>query len=510
MKQTPTRFWLTNAKYLEEKRAVFLEFSRLNIRRMSRQSLFPSFYASRKELALKPLKEALSSEGKRFRIEEEGPAFKISASTFSGLQHLANALFNETGFRPLVLEPERQLLLERNWSFFDCFTMASGNPEKSSSLSLPEARLDLFSEPLHETVCQLAQANPKLAEKTLESIALSQILSLPLPRIPESRFLQQERLLESLLWKSGASHANSSGKPGPRNRPRVFVQDGFLELDFTNLWPALMTKPVFNLGHETLNCECCRPKHSGEENVLPSSLVLTEMKRDAFYFESSLPSFAEKFHESTPGRKNRERRKEEFCLKTFPLGPFFRGQLVELPLFDALKLQSQGSAFIVKDTGLSWFCRNKESLLSSKILSLGKSVLLLEAALKEMGISAMKQHRVIGAGLLEESPDFLFKRAKLKQLSGLISSIPGQLCSPQSAFFSRQLAYAIESIEAGVLESFETFAASRDSRLVRCEGNKALLRSEKPYSLIKQFSERERVPALIRASAGPNQKAFKA
>jgi hypothetical protein len=502
MSQTPTQTWLTDVKYLEGKRAVALEFSRLDNRRMSRLPFFPSFYATQKELAFDNLKETLSSERKRFKLEKEGPAFKISASTFSDLQNLANALFSENGFRPLVLEPERQFLLERNWSFFDCFTQASENFERSSCFSLPEAKLGLFSEPLHETLEQLLLSKPKVAEKTVESIVLSQLLSIPIPQLPEASFLQHERLLENIFWKSGLNIGKTSQEKETNfEKTSKFNAKGFQEIDFSSLWSALLTKPLFNLGFDSLNCGCCIPQSQFHKNVLPNSLVIVEMRKDGFFFESALPSFSQKFHESSPEKESRLRRKEEFCLKTIPLGPFFRNQCAEIPLFDALKLQSKGDAVIAKPTKLFWFCQSQESLLSKQINRLNKKISFLGTALEEMGKSALKQHKVLGSSILAASPDFLFQKTRLRLLSRLLSSIPGQLSSQKSAFFSMPLGSAIEAIEASVLESFESFAASKKCRVVTTKNNRALLRSEKPYSLIKQFSEKERVPALIRASS---------
>jgi len=112
MQLNPTHFWLTNVRYLEEKRCVVLQFSQLDLKRMIRLPFFPSFYTSPETADFQQLKEILSSSKKRFLLKNEGNTFKVSASNFSDLNILANLLFNETGFRPFVLGPERQFLLE--------------------------------------------------------------------------------------------------------------------------------------------------------------------------------------------------------------------------------------------------------------------------------------------------------------------------------------------------------------------------------------------------------------
>lgn len=499
----PQHHWLTSVKHLEGKRAIALAFSRLNIRRTARQPFFPHFFVNRRFIEEKPLREALSPEKRRFRVDRLENAFKVSASTFSDLNLLADSLFKETGFRPLVLEPERQFLLENNWGYFDCFSLFPGGEfVKEDELSVPEARLQFFSEPLNETLEQLVGESSGTAERIAESVFLSNTLKVPLPDLPHSLFRQQELLLENIFWKAGIGiHRSPEGNAG-RGESKAMAFPGLSEIDFSLLWPMLLSRPFYNLGPDSLDCGCCRPKEAFEKNVLQSSLTLVEMMQDAFFFESGSKSFALKFHKENKGRESRVRRKEEFCLKEIPLGPFFRNQKVLLSLSDALKLEESKEARVVGIREMHWFCLKKESSLSIGIAGLNKRIAFLESSLENASKNALRENGIVGTALLSKNPNFLLLSAGLKACTRLLCSIPGHLCSEQSAFFSSGLRAGIESVEASVLESFGKFAAKRKGRVVAMQENKAFLRCEKPFSLIKQFSELERIPSLLRAKSG--------
>lgn len=504
MEQTPTQFWLTDVRYLEGKRAILAEFSHLSLKRMARQPFFPSFFVSEKAIDFKALKKVLSCDKRRFRLRRSKAAFKVSAATFSGLNQLAELLFRETGFRSLVLEPERQFLLERQWSYFDCFTSLSEKEFLNSGLLLvPKAKLGLFSEPLHETVRQAAELQPSLAEKILESLVLSNSLKLPLCNVPNSRFLQQETLLQNLFWKTGLGvRGCAESHHSPLVPKESFSASPCLtEVDFALLWPTLLTKPVCNLGPDSVDCFCCKPHSVSEKNVLPSSLALVEMLQDGFFFESCSASFARDFHRKNPGMKSRLRRMQEFCLKAVPIGPFFREQKIAVPLIDALELAAAKKANLLAVKEMHWFCLQKESIVSKAVFSLNKRISLLEKKVDETSSRSLKQHGILGPGILSTNPDFLLQQAFLKATEGLLRSIPRHLCNGRSAFFNERLCFAIEAVEANVLNNFKRFAAKKKSRVVSLDKTKVFVLSDRSNSLIRQFSEKQTTPALIRASS---------
>ena len=193
---------------------------------------------------------------------------------------------------------------------------------------------------------------------------------------------------------------------------------------------------------------------------------------------------------------------DEFCLKEIPLGPFFRLQKVSLPLADAFKLSSAGKASILKHESLQWFCLEREGSISKAVSFLNKEICSLERLVDNASALALKEHGVLAPLKLSTDPDFLLYNALLKAGSGLLCAIPGHLCRHESAFFNKSLCLAIESVKASVLSSFAEFAGKRESRVVATAKNKAFLKSNKPISLIRQFSKKQHIPLLLRAKSG--------
>jgi len=450
-------------------------------------------------VALPELKSVISAEKKRFKIEQTKDCFKVLAGTFSDLNSLAHALFQETGFRPLVLEPERQFLLEKNWSFFDCFSFFSEKEfVKTNGQEFPKAKIELFSEPLNETMRQLLKDRPLIAQKTINSIALSTLLKKPLNQLPETKFLQQETFLENILWKTGLSARKPEAKHRPRAKKWLFSKSNDLaEVDFSRVWPMLLTKPFYNIGFDTVNCGCCKPKSISERNVLPNSLVLVEMQQDGFFFESSCQTFAKRFHESKGEKESRLRRKQEFFLNTIPVGPFFRKQAVAVPLADAIQLRQESKARILRLEKASWFCLEKESALSKAVAGMSRTIAFAENNSEKISLNSVKSHKVLSLSLLSQDLEYLFSKAILSNASNIVSSLPEQLCSEASAFFKEALCSAIESIQSNVLRNFNDFASKKQARVVALQENRAFLRSERPNTLVKQFSQKHTIPAFI-------------
>lgn len=511
MNFAPTQAWLINARYYEDKKAVAVEFSHLDNKRMVRLPFFPSFYVGMKNFSLKGLEEAIGYDRRRFKVKEEGAAFKVVASTFSDLNEIAEVLFRETGFRALVLKPERQFLFERGWSFFDCFTFFSeGEYAKSDLFHVPEAKLGFFSESLKDTVLQLVEESPELGLNLVESIVLSNILGVDVSCLPEGDFFRKEALFEKIFWKLGLS-VNSQVISCKKSScfPRGFAEkNGLAEVDFSLLWSTLLSRPVFNLGPDSLNCSCCKPGSVSDSNVLPDSLISVEFLQDGFFFESFSRVFAGEFHESRGGKESRLRRMKEFCLKRVPCGPFFRFEKHEIPLVDAVALKRDGMVRVVGSGKVSWFCRAEESVVSKEVCSLNGVISVLESECESLSSSFLKKHGVLGPVFLSKDVDFLFSKARLGLVSGFLRSLPGHLCNERSGFFDKRTCFAIEAVEARVFESFREFAGRSDCRVVAVSEEKAYVSGNRPYSLIKRFSEAERVPGVLKARIRPLKQAF--
>ncbi|MDP2974196.1 MAG: hypothetical protein Q8N60_04035 [Candidatus Diapherotrites archaeon] len=485
---------------MEDKRAVLADFSRLNIRRNLCLPFFPSFFASKKRVKKEQLLSALSALGKHFfELKEEKNAFKITAATFADLNKAANALFQEMNFSPIVLQPERQFLLQQNWSYFDYFHFNSEKEaQKIECNELPDINLPFFSEPLNETVQQLLVPDANSAMRILESIALSNALRLPLTNLSPSNDTQVEALFENIFFFNGESRhvpCKRLGSPPAWHVPSFSNATFF---DFSQLWPTILTKPFYNVSLETIDCHCCKPIGIDAGNILPSSTVSAEFLQDGFYFDSAFPEFAARFHAENEGRERRERRMREFCLPFPPIGPFDRGSIAAIPLNDAIALAQRKKARVISLNETHWFCLKQESAVAKQIILLQAKMALLEREANATESAFLKEHGLNAIQLLNNDCDFLFNKAKANVFTRLLSAIAPHLQDRNSAFFDETLANAFAGIAALVLSEFQQFSQQQGSRVVLLQHGNALVKSEKPFSLIEQFSAVQKIPALIR------------
>ncbi len=505
MPLTPNQLWLTDAKYLEDKRAVLVCFSQLDLRRTCRMPFFPSFFVGKGKQEKKALPALISSlDCQRFRLEENKTGFKVTASTFTDLNNLANSLFEATGFRAVVLQPERQFLLAAGWSYFDCFHFFSEKefaPVESSLL--PKVKLPFFSEPLPKTVEQLLSLDAMAAVRTLRSIAASNALCLPLDALPPHNSMRAEALFENTFWQSGESRQlplNAESHAGQGPLPTL---SGATLVDFSQLWPTILTKPFYNIGSDTIDCVCCKPSNLQSRNLLPSTLVSVRFLQDGFYFDSLFPRFAQRFHAENNQKEGRLRRMREFSLPIVPVGPFNRHDQAVIPLHDALRLSALGKAEILSVQLMHWFCLKHESALSKKIVQLQKKISMLEKEMQLYERGAFKKHGLGALQLLDANVEFLFKKAKLFVLSKLLTELPPHLGNRESAFFRHDVGSAANSVAELILSNFKSFAQQQGGRTVLLGNGRAVVKSDRPLSLIQRFSEAQKIPVLIKPKNGP-------
>jgi hypothetical protein len=494
---TPNTLYLTKVHYIEEKRRILAVFSNCKEKRSKSFSFFPSFFLG-KRIPLKELGSILSNYNpQKFRLREKPRAFQITASTFTDLKCLANLCLEAFGQRPLLVEPERQFLIERGWSYFDPFQFFQEKPVKSNNEAFPETRIDSLPEPLPATIQQLLTQNRQNALDFMRGIALSKVLKLPAESLPQNSLLEMETLFENLFFKNGlAAPAESQGSLAKSPGKRLHCPDA-IEMDFSELWPLLLTVPFYNLGFDSIDCNCCTPKSAFESNILPHSTARARFLSEGFYFESMVPGYARRFHATNPLGENRMRVMREFYLNYIPVGPFHRGQEAELLLCDALDLCGKGNAGLLDTAQLHWFCLKNESFLSAELRRLNSRIVSLSSQLAAEERAAFRQHNLRAERVLSGNLDFLFKKALHKTMKQMYCAVPMHLLDSKSRFFLKPLAESIEAVQALTLRRFGEVLKEHNGAILAVENAKALIRTEKPLSLAKEFSEREKIPLLI-------------
>ncbi|MDD5162785.1 MAG: hypothetical protein PHD95_01105 [Candidatus ainarchaeum sp.] len=455
-------FWLTGLKYLEEKKAVLAEFSCSGLKRTASMAFFPSLLVSKKALSKEALKREISLLGnQKFELIEMDFSFKVVSSNFSVLQKLANNIFSSAGALAIMPSPERQFLIEKDWGFFDAFAFEETSkgeiPVKTNCLDLPNVKTGFFSEPLPKTIAELSKIDSAEACSVLSLVSLSKILFLPLEKIPGTGFLRQEIFLENHLFKNNFAPREMSKKTTNETHKTQFASflRGTPEFDTAPLIPMLLTNACYNLGFETIDCDCCSPEKITAKNILSSSLVEVEFLKEAFYFDSASASFADFFHESNPLKENRLRRKREFFLGQFPVGPFCRNQKSIVPLADAIALEQGKDAKILGFSERHWFCMEKESFLSKLILETREKIFGLDLFIEKAHEKCFSGNNVItGFAALEN--DFAVQLALecKKNLEFFLNNLPAHISDSESRFFNTAIAGAVDAIQASAAKAF--------------------------------------------------------
>jgi len=495
-----TVFYLSKVSYLEEKRLVVVEFSNNSSKRSESFLFFPSALVPSSNSTEPIIRQLLNSfDRKKFKVEKRNDCtLAVFARSFSDLKRFCTLLEATLKTRALLVEPERQFLLSRNWSFFDAFDFSCGAPEKKDYFSLPKLRFDWMNAVLEKEIAVLLKSEREVAEKILESIVLSNALCVPLNGLPQQQPLLAELFLEAACYKNSFVFPRETGNVFSGNRFGFFNgnQEDFAELDFSKVWPTLFGFPFFNLSFDTIDCDCCVPETAFEQNILPSSKVEVRFKKNGLFFESKTENFARQFHEICAGKESRLQRQKEFFLQSPPIGPFDAGDKAVVPVSDALELCSSASAEITNNAAdLHWFCRKQDGLLSKEFSALDKKIVSASASLEEKRLLALKRFGVFAENHLFCNAEAMFLHQAIQALSRLLESIPVHLLSPSSRFYYKQLAMAFIAIQSIMLKNFRQLGNSLGAKAVPVGSGKCLLSSNHALSVSKEFSRTQRLPA---------------
>jgi hypothetical protein len=243
-------------------------------------------------------------------------------------------------------------------------------------------------------------------------------------------------------------------------------------------------------------------------NLLPSSLIKIRFSEDNLYFESSSDSFAFNYHQENNFREERLAKKREFCLNSFPIGPFFKEDSTLVPLLDAKRLISNDKAVLVSSKSLdslenpvnslhelNWFCKNKESFFSKEVRSSNSELFLLR-----------KQIDSFESTLIQNNFSYFYYKSVYSALRSLLSEIPNQLTNNSSKFFSTELAKSIVSVQEATIAKFKEFSENNGYRVLHAGKNNAFVKGFSSLKLAKEFSKQTKLPQPQIASFNVKQK----
>ncbi len=490
-----THWFLTDVRYLEKKKCISAEFSNREHRRTEKISFFPKLLAPKEGRAGELVREILSTlDPQKSRLEENKNAIEVSAATYSDLKRIRNALYSTLKVGIFGLEPERQFLLDKNWSYFDCFSLKGEAPEKTAP-RVPNSATSFTAEPLDETIEQLAHQDIKKAKELCNSIGLSNLLRIPLEKLSDSQQFVGEIFLENAFFRAGF--------PKPCAAEKSFFETSYsvngvfsnvVEFDFSGVWVSLLTFPFFNIGVDSLNCSCCKPDSPFATNILPSSIAEVKFLQDAVYFESTLPSFSEEFHKNTCFKEKRIKYKQDFFLQSIPAGPFSKNDKVFVPMPDIKDLKENSIAEITGNYHLQWKCEKKESFISKEINHISKAFSEADKGINNLKKNAFEEHGLAAEGILSENADFLFLSSILESSLLVQRSMLSQLQNHKSAFFLPEIAKAINAIKHVAISEFRKMSSARKERFIYSRGSRAFVKSESPLQLAQSFAETSKLP----------------
>ncbi len=473
--------FLTRVSFNEEKKEIFTEFSNKSNKFVQRFKFFP-FLALPKTIDSEKVKDLLLDlKIKRFQITTKQSFVCVQASSVSSLKTIANALAGCLGKLPLVIEPERQFLLEKNWSYFDSFAYFNGSIVKVDSFK-KDVAFSVFQE---MSFFEAMRLDKEQALFLVERAALSSVLSVPMDLVPREKNEQEEIFLQNLFFRNAGFVSWEPNEKVTSFHQRIpFVFDKVSSIDFSPVWVQLFSKRFFNVGHETKNCQCCKPFTLEDKNLLPSSLIEVIFQEDDFFYESSSPSFSEEFDLINANKELRLEKKNKFFLTSKPIGPFSKGISAFVPLLDAKKLLEESSVILGKSHKPEWFCLHNESFFSSEIDKVSEKISQLSEILLE------PQQSLFGSSDF----GFLFADYSFKAFSLLVAEIPFQLVNLNSRFYSPSLAKTIVSIQEATLFKFREFSREKGYRVLHADKRSALIKGFSPLSLAKRFSQEMSLP----------------
>ncbi len=490
-----THWFLTEVRYLEEKKCIAAEFSSEETKRNERFTFFPSLLAPKEDRAGELIRELLFTlDPQKSKFENLKNSIKISASTYSDLKKIRNAIHSSFKIGISHLEPERQFLIEKNWSYFDCFRFSDNLPEKLP-LRVPTSKTRFTAESLDSTIELLAEQDRQKAIGLADSIVLSNLLKIPAEQVNHLSISIGEIALENAFFKAGfpkPEKENNSFYEPVSNLNGVFSD--VVEFDFSKVWSSMLGFAFFNLGVDSLNCDCCKPVSPFSPNVLPSSIVEVSFLQDAVYFESTLPSFSEEFHKSRELKEKRIKYMDEFFLQTIPVGPFSRQETAFVPIRDAQELEKTRIGKITGNSCLAWTCKNKESFISSQLDSLSSATVFASKNIEKQKSKAFEKHGIIGESVSSKTSEMIFMQSLEKNSCLVRNELFRQLQNPKSSFFHSEIAKGINAIKSSTIDEFRKISGNRRERFICCQGNSAFVKSEEPLKLAREFSKNSTFP----------------
>lgn len=448
------RLCLILSEYDSYKQRMVLYFSKDPLSKTNdfiyKEAFTPSFLI---DLPQGFLKSLLFEFKKDITIKEiDSHKSKIIAKNYNLLELCAKIIQQSTNKNILLIEPERQFLIKNNWSYYDSFVILNKNRiNKVNNENLIHSTIDKFIRNIDDN--KRIESIEPLTKKLLLSNLLK---TKPKKNITSDQILNI--LFENYFFLKNITLTKKSKIEMSRKELNF---PGALSLDFSSIWPHLLTNKFYNIGYETINCNCCKPKDLNCTNILSNSLIEVEFLRSGYYFVSNSSKYAYQYHQENEKKENRLNFKNQNKLKQFPIGPFNKGDKNKILLTDVNKLLIDDDIKILKDHNLNWTCKKQESFISTIIKDLLFRLKTLEESIN-ITTTLNYSSNFATTNNLEKNPNFVEYLTEYALINNLLEEIPLFLQNGNTKFFDPTIQGAIESIKQKTINDLNESDNNRD------------------------------------------------
>jgi hypothetical protein len=439
-----------------------------------KEKFHPYFYT---DLPKEIVTSLLSDFKRKVKILTEKDKLKIIGKNKEIIDKCYKIISLSTSKKLLLIEPEREYLNQKNWSYYDLFLIISNKKIKKIENNNLGSIVKKYINPF------LKEEQVKLIEKLTSKILVHNLLKIN----PKNNITNSE-ILNILFENEFFKHKIIPNK----NQEIEYIKNiekfkNFISIDFSNIWPYLLTNNFYNIGFETINCSCCKPKKYTDINILSNSLIEVSFKQDGFYFISKDKEWAKKYHNENDLKENRLNYKQQNRLQTIPVGPFFKSDIAKIPLLDAHELLNHTYIEINPNNhSFNWYCLRKESFISKIIKELLEKQKNIE---KSINLSNRITYNSSFKNNLEKNPLFIQYFTEYKLINDLIEEIPKFLENKNTKFYNPIIANTIKYIKYEMINKIDI----KDEKYI-IEKERVIFKDKENINKINNFFPKINLP----------------
>ncbi|MFH0970206.1 MAG: hypothetical protein V1776_01970 [Candidatus Diapherotrites archaeon] len=344
---SPNTYSLTSVSARADRKGVDVSFANAHEKRTEFYTFFPSFYLPHTSTNTFETVLEKGVEEKHQTIAHTH-SIQVISGTWESLKKIATQIHTFTGYYPSLLEPERQFLLTQKWRYFQSFD-GKRIPQTGA---FEETQIEGMAEGILTTLRGLHQHNSQLEKQLARQLAISHELGIPPHATSTNVNEQMECLLENTFFQHHLAAPLQSTLPLQRGKWNIEKRKNAEEKG----WET-------PLQHEG-KCSCCTPQSGIEAHLTKGSRITVTILQDGVYIHTQHEALSHHYHTTHPHKGKRITRANEWGLDIFPLGPFSRGEKIELPLQEARDAHEAGLGRMEKNMdACTWKCLKEKGIL---------------------------------------------------------------------------------------------------------------------------------------------------